>query len=79
MPYEMEPYAPYLISILDQLSYLISPICLTTTYSKKLLSRENVSFSKGSLAANNTSIFSDAASFKEIPFQHVYHDSWFEP
>jgi len=47
--------------------------------SKKLLSRANVSFSKGSLAVNNTSIFSDAANFKKIPFQHVYHDSSFEP
>lgn len=47
--------------------------------SKKILSREGISFSKGSLAASSASIYSDAASFKEIPFRHVYHDSWFEP
>jgi len=47
--------------------------------SKKLLSRENASFSKGSLATSNTTIFSDAKSFKEIPFHLVYHDDRIEP
>lgn len=47
--------------------------------SKKLLSRENVSFSKGSLASSGTPIYADAQSFKEIPFQKVYHDTWFYP
>ena len=47
--------------------------------SKGLLSRKNVYFSKGSLASFGTTPFSDAKQFKEIPFQLVYHDSWFPP
>ncbi|BCJ87806.1 DUF4433 domain-containing protein [Effusibacillus dendaii] len=46
---------------------------------KQLLSREDAYFSKGSLAAASTNIYSKAVDFKEIPFQLVYHDSWFEP
>jgi hypothetical protein len=46
--------------------------------SRQLLVRNNVFFSKGSLASGYTDIYSDASSFKEIPFQSVYHDSWFD-
>lgn len=46
--------------------------------SKELLSRDDVYFSKGSLAASNSTVYSDASNFKEIPFQYVYHNSYFE-
>lgn len=47
--------------------------------SKKLLTRKDVFFSKGSLAAGSSNIYSTAADFRQIPFQMVYHDSWFDP
>ena len=46
---------------------------------KKLLSREGVFFSKISLAVRHARIFSDAAGFRSIPFERVYHDTRFEP
>lgn len=47
--------------------------------SKKLLSREGVWFSQGSLASSVSRIYSTAADLKQIPFHQVYHDTFFNP
>jgi hypothetical protein len=46
--------------------------------SKSILSREDVLFSSTSLARKDSKIFSDAESFKKLPFEYIYHDSSFD-
>lgn len=46
---------------------------------KKILTRSDSLFSIGNLATIGTEAFSDAEHFKIIPFNMVYHDSWFTP
>jgi len=46
---------------------------------KKLLIRNNVFFSDGSLAAAGASVNGDANFFKNIPFELVYHNSYLMP
>lgn len=47
--------------------------------SKKLLARKSVKFSYKSLALRETKVYTDFTDFKRIPFELVYHDSWFPP
>jgi hypothetical protein len=44
----------------------------------EILTRANTEFSNGNLAANAATA-NDAAFLQSIPFNMVYHDSWFEP
>lgn len=44
----------------------------------EILTRAGTSYSNGNLAAN-AETGSDASFLRKIPFQHVYHDSWFDP
>ena len=46
--------------------------------SLEILTREDTQFSEGNLAANART-GKDAAFLRRIPFEMVYHDSWFEP
>lgn len=47
--------------------------------SASVLCRQDALFSKGNLAAEGAQTYKDAESFKQIPFEEVYHDTWFEP
>lgn len=45
---------------------------------RKMLARKNVYFSKGTLASRASQIYHTAKSFMEIPFDLVYHDTYFD-
>lgn len=47
--------------------------------SAAILSRQDALFSEGNLAAQGVQPYGDAESFKQIPFEQVYHDTWFDP
>jgi hypothetical protein len=47
--------------------------------SAAILSRQDALFSAGNLAAQGVQPYGDAESFKQIPFELVYHDTWFDP
>lgn len=44
----------------------------------ELLTRQTTKFSDGNLAAAGCNVGEDAAFFKAIPFEKVYHDSWLD-
>ena len=46
--------------------------------SAAILSRQDALFSEGNLAAQGVQPYGDAESFKQIPFEQVYHDTWFD-
>ncbi|HOQ10227.1 MAG TPA: DarT ssDNA thymidine ADP-ribosyltransferase family protein [Syntrophomonadaceae bacterium] len=45
--------------------------------SKNILSRNGVLFSGTSLARRDCQVYSDAESFRKLPFKYIYHDSSF--
>ena len=44
-----------------------------------VLSRSDSRFSDGNLGSQYTSVYGDVSFLKDIPFDFVYHDSWFGP
>ena len=52
------------------------PICFLFD-SKQVLTQEGVSFSDGSLASSNPNIYSTAVDYSNLPFEKIYHDSYF--
>lgn len=52
------------------------PICFLFD-SKQVLTQHGVSFSDGSLASTKANIFSTAIDYSNLPFEKIYHDSYF--
>lgn len=46
---------------------------------KKVLSQADTKFSDGNLASPKTNVYERAEDLEDIPFDEVYHDSWFPP
>jgi hypothetical protein len=47
--------------------------------STAIVCRHDALFSAGNLAAQGVRPYGDAESFRQIPFEQVYHDTWFDP
>ena len=52
------------------------PVCFLFD-SKQVLTQEGVLFSDGSLASSNPSVYSTAVDYSNLPFEKIYHDSYF--
>lgn len=74
--YSNEGYRP--VSFRKYGSHCPVPIVFTLD-SKAVLSLKGTMFSSGSLASSEVNVSNDAIGFRELPFNLIYHDSYFVP